>query len=631
MLFLLIFLILLIINPVSTLAKSFTIDKVDIRAFILEDGDLYVEELYSYTFDGSFNGTTRSIGDDDHSGVVFFEGYLAPDDIQIESMNHEKMKRLKVEREDLTFKIHTKSKDENKKVFYRYRIKDATTKFRDTGHFYWRFFDEMNETDLHHLRIQLALINDQSATHKGQIFLHDLTGGKINMSKQHGIVYENELLPAEKTVEIRYLFPQDFLKEAEYTEDTTMLSTFLEEEEAYQKQLEKRSKWNSTAETINSFVVVIVILLILFIIFSWVLKLLTKGVRLQNLEDMDSLLLTAVYRKGILKHIDLVSSLFRLEQNGVLKMERVRARAAYLEDQNAPNHTFLFTVIKDNASLREYEEELIRWLFVTNDKGQKTFSIDRLPFQTSIEKRENQRYVKENKQAEKNFHETFQKWAEMVLMDKEIRKFVKKNTLRNTLIKWGVPLWIILAIFNSYMGMTDGLSVLLIGAGLVLGWTILLRIKRKRFSYPIFMAVAAIFTGVLSYDLSDSFFTLSSLLFVLALFMPVAQTTIAGNSYRKGVKMFRKEISRGSFPLKDSEKWVQHALSLNLLFELKLRYRGSFSKDAETLTPLLSVDTTDIFHYPNHYYYRTYSSSDSGSSGSGSSGGSGGGGGAGAF
>ncbi|KRG16157.1 hypothetical protein ACA30_02460 [Virgibacillus soli] len=45
------------------------------NAFIYPDGDLYVEELYTYTFDGAFNGTTRIIGDDDFSGVEFFEGY----------------------------------------------------------------------------------------------------------------------------------------------------------------------------------------------------------------------------------------------------------------------------------------------------------------------------------------------------------------------------------------------------------------------------------------------------------------------------------------------------------------------------------------------------------------------------
>jgi len=83
--------------------KSFTIERLDIRAYILEDGDLYVEELYTYDFDGEFNGTTRTIKDNGHDGVEFFEAYLPPPGKELGEFTFEDSQPLKTEREKKRF------------------------------------------------------------------------------------------------------------------------------------------------------------------------------------------------------------------------------------------------------------------------------------------------------------------------------------------------------------------------------------------------------------------------------------------------------------------------------------------------------------------------------------------------
>ncbi|MDI3410225.1 DUF2207 domain-containing protein [Bacillus sonorensis] len=54
------FIALFLVSGFSEAEKSFSIDKVDIQATVKENGDLDVEEVYTYDFKGSFNGTTRS-------------------------------------------------------------------------------------------------------------------------------------------------------------------------------------------------------------------------------------------------------------------------------------------------------------------------------------------------------------------------------------------------------------------------------------------------------------------------------------------------------------------------------------------------------------------------------------------
>src|SRR5690625_4809093 len=44
--------------------RSFSIDQVKIDAQIQDDGTIQVRELYTYSFDGKYQGTTRSIDTD---------------------------------------------------------------------------------------------------------------------------------------------------------------------------------------------------------------------------------------------------------------------------------------------------------------------------------------------------------------------------------------------------------------------------------------------------------------------------------------------------------------------------------------------------------------------------------------
>ncbi|MBY0124366.1 DUF2207 domain-containing protein [Bacillus sp. S/N-304-OC-R1] len=630
--------ILFFSHSAQVAAKSFLINQVDIHAFILDNGDLYVEELFTYEFEGQFNGTTRTIGVDDHQGIQFFEGYLAPPSTNLLSYDSGSFKPLKVERENLTFKIHTASKDETKKVFYRYLIKGAVTKYKDTGQFYWRFFDEMNESDLHHITIRMTLYNDSDRTLKGYAFLHDLTGGSLEKSKQDGIIYMNELLPAGKTAELRFLFPEDYLKNARFTEEVSKLEEFLLEEEKYQKWFEKRTAVSPIVDGIDVILFITVFSLLLVTVFypRRIIRLFHRGLPVEELEKLDSFILANLYRKGKLQHSDIISALFRLYQKGIISIGQETARPAYLEDEEAPDYTYRFTLLKHGQKLTQYEQDLIDWLFVTVDSGQRVFSLDDLPFPTKTEKQKNWRLEEEYKQAEAAFHSTFKKWKETVLADSEIKKYVRVNPIRKWFVRLGIPLWIAYSLLSTWMGKADLFDMLLIVLLLLAGGAVYFLKRHKRSALSIYLLAGSLATGLFTFEISDMYAIFSAACIMIAFIVPVYDITLKAVPFYKGIKAFRKTIATGQFTFKvtNSDKWFQHALSLNLFIELKYRYTSSFSESAEGFSPIfkISSETADIFSYPHHYYYHRYSSyNSSGSSGNGSSGGSGGGGGAGAF
>ncbi|MHC8514982.1 DUF2207 domain-containing protein [Sporosarcina sp. ITBMC105] len=636
--FILCMLLLSITFPVHhAQAKSFSIDDVQIQAYIMDNGDLYVEELYTYNFSGTYNGTTRIIGDDNHKGVKYFEGYLAPMDTDLSQYDNSTFTRLEVEREGRTFKIHTPSENEKKKVFYRYLIRGAAQKYSDTGQLYWRFFDELNETDLHNVRLRLILSGDKDATLAGEAYLHS-TAGELKKSMDYGFLYAADLLEAYETLEIRFLFPETFLQNAPYDEDKAMLAEFEEEEAAYVKWLEKKESAMPTVELINIILFFSTILLFIVTILypRRLIRLYTSTPRLRQLEDFDPFLLGLIERKGKIEPNAISAALLRLRQKGIVNMEKVPANAVYRSDENAPDYTFRFTLVKQLSTLSEFEQDLIDWLFERNAAGDICFSLDQFPYMSKQQREQHWRLESEYAQQSKRLTKRFKKWKEIVRKDPEVKQYCVLNPIRKWLVRIGIPLWIVVAILNIWMTTADIQDVVVMTILLWFAYVLLLFNLSWRAALPIFFAFCFIWTWERSMEGFYSLFTMSSVLFFVAgLLLPLMDIKKKAAPYYKAAKAFKKAIRSGSFDRLNGlseEKWQAHAIALRLFVPLRLKYEKTIPENLASLPPL-TIRFTEMltsFHYTHRVYYSHMSSSSSGG-GSGSSSGSGGGGGAGAF
>ena len=68
--------LILSLSPVHAQAKSFTVDRVQIKGWVQPDGDMLVNEVFTYTLDGSFSQLTRSFPGKHLEQIHLFEAYL---------------------------------------------------------------------------------------------------------------------------------------------------------------------------------------------------------------------------------------------------------------------------------------------------------------------------------------------------------------------------------------------------------------------------------------------------------------------------------------------------------------------------------------------------------------------------
>src|SRR5690606_32620204 len=118
------------------------IEKTDIHAYLQMDGNVQVEEIHTYAFDGEFNGITRTL--------------IAKKGTQIQDVKaSENGTALDVEQEDNLYKIYRGGADETVTIHLTYTIKDGVEVYSDMGQFYWPFFDQNNESAYHNLDIYI--------------------------------------------------------------------------------------------------------------------------------------------------------------------------------------------------------------------------------------------------------------------------------------------------------------------------------------------------------------------------------------------------------------------------------------------------------------------------------------------
>lgn len=378
--------------------RSFTIDNVTIDAQIDTEGMIHVRELYTYTFDGSFQGMTRSIGSD----IQQFKAYL-PDEVATDpTIEIGALEPLTIEKDESTMKIHSASQDETKQVLYSYVIKGSVDKYKDIADLTYAFFDEENETDLYDVSISIHtpdnIVNEQ--TH---FFLHDDKDGELTTIDGR-VVYTNDQLKAGDKSEIRLVFPATELQHMKVTKDKDMEDKILTAE---RDLLERReSLIENTGKMIPVMWTLIALVIIVGIIMlrrhpnryreKQSIDQLTK-----QLEEIDPLFVSYLNQHGYLNEENVIASLFSLKQRGIVTLKEVTS----VRDKETT--TFRFTWTNDVADVDLADGFLREWLFTEKDKEGVYFLLEEI---TDDERSSDA--VREEK-AEK-FQASYAQWSELV-------------------------------------------------------------------------------------------------------------------------------------------------------------------------------------------------------------------------
>ncbi|WP_339227388.1 DUF2207 domain-containing protein [Oceanobacillus sp. FSL K6-2867] len=416
--------------------RSFTIDEVNIDAQINEDGTIDVQEQFSYTFNGSFEGVTRSI----HSGDQNFQAFLFEDGVLPEKTSN--LESLKVEEEDSTYRIFTESSNETKHVLYTYTIKGSVNKYPDIAEFKYAFFDNSNETDLNNVQIVIHPPNQKMEdTH---LFLHEDESGNLSNS-DNGLVYTNSLLEAGEASMLRFIFPAGQLAGMELTKDSPMLDKILAEEKDYTERLENLDANMGKAVPIIWGLIGVLILTTLLVFFIHPYRYRgnkSEDALMRILEQTDPLFIKYLQNSLHLPHDSFIAGLFSLKQRGIVNLTEVPSAV------KEGDRTFRFTWIKENKTVDMADAFLQSWLFTKSDSSGDYFLLEDL----LDNKDEADKVIKEKAE---QFEANFNRWAVLVEGREDYQGLHRKWKGYSLL---SIPLLIISFILYNYFVTIDTVS-----------------------------------------------------------------------------------------------------------------------------------------------------------------------------
>ena len=172
--------IFVLISPKSALAdnREYFIDNLNINAQILANGDVVVNEILQYRFDGEFNGIYRnlnlngtgqylinSVSIIDSSGNIIeaTEGYNE------ENNTYE----IKESSDSIQIKLFCKSINEIKNINLNYTIKCAAKKYTDYSQLYWNFYNVKNIDSVKEGTLKITLKDTSFST---EVLSYDIYG-----------------------------------------------------------------------------------------------------------------------------------------------------------------------------------------------------------------------------------------------------------------------------------------------------------------------------------------------------------------------------------------------------------------------------------------------------------------------
>ncbi|WP_347862478.1 DUF2207 domain-containing protein [Salimicrobium sp. PL1-032A] len=377
--------------PIGVFAVEYEIEETTITAELQDNGNVEVEEIHTYNFEGEFNGITRTLIPKDHSDI---ENVTASED----------GKDLEVEQEGNLYRIYRSGEDETVTIEISYKIEDGVEVFSDVGQFYWPFFDASNESDYEDMTITVA---PPEPTEAEAAYGFDEAYGTADVSSDGEVTFRLGEVPSERKGDIRVAYDAGVFPQAELTREEDMLSTILGEknelDEAAASKQERQELWSTAGPyIIGTFAVVAIILLLIGwrrrqeTLLEAKRQMSSSGQFPKSKMSLPSMLMFANY--GQITTPMVTSSLLEMVRKGYV--EKVSEKE--------------FRVVHRNTD-HDHEIRMIEWLF--DEVGQEgTFHIEDLEV-----------YLQEDENLER-YQESFHSWSEAVKRERKQHHLYEKNT-----------------------------------------------------------------------------------------------------------------------------------------------------------------------------------------------------------
>ena len=637
-------LVLLLATASPVLASSYSIDEVRIRAWIQPDGDLLVNEIFTYHFDGDYDSVSRAIHKKNHKGVELFEAYeLVNPKAELGYVKMEDLRPLKVSKEDNTYHATMPAKDEKKDVFFIYELKEAVKTYNSYSDLTVPFFgtDTNHDEDLNKVTIDFVFPKELRPNSYFPFF-HDRQG-KVTEKGPRVVRFNTPDSEMYSLTETRLLFPSSVMSEQSKTRAPMSLKDAIAEEEQLAEKKASMKEQLSMLENILKGLAAFLALGLLTLLFMRLLRKLRGADRPEELLHADPLILYMVSRRGKMDPYAFMAGLYSLVEKGKAAVRTEQNAGRFLKDEQSADQTLYFTLTASGTSLSKCEHTLVSWLFKRKaQNGNPVFFMSDIAGASS-QQRNNPQHLHNYHTKYKLFKENEKEWFACVL--EELKEEGMMSGKMSSLVKRGLMLILFSAVIYAYyldFLSTASIVIYSIVAGFLLirGW-----LKPERKLFILLFYLVSVIASAMLYDaeaLTLLFITavLSALLVLLTPHMILSAEALA---IEQEIHAFKKQFKFERFPdqiSSHSDKWMIRSLLLKPKVKSGARDKEFLSdeKSAAPLTYLIATGQNPVDFLGNTWKWSvppgsslsTSASGDSGYSGGGDSGGGSDGGGAGA-
>ncbi len=380
--------------------RSFRITDYQAQVEILENGDARVSEIFTYEFDGKFNGIIRSIGITGSDGLEYFRASQYSPQKKILETSRE------MEDQMVTFRIYDQSANEKKSFLLEYQLKNVVTKYNDIAEFYWKFFDRSNNSPIERVQIEVSFPGKTINTEDLKVFGHGPDNGQVSILDSGVVLYEVESLRAGEMVEARILFPPEIVPVAGRVVNKEQFNQIMQEELDWAKKSDRENFFILFGLLLIPVIIVLNIIMAIRLYFKYDREL-KPEMELDYYRELPQDITPAV-----LSHLmsfqgagtkDIMATLMDLTRKKYLQIEETTS-SGWMKKKD-----YKFILLnKDTSSLKQHETNLINWFFFSIGNGE------------SVTLKEIENYSKASR-TQNSFRHQYLQWQKAV--KKEFKKY----------------------------------------------------------------------------------------------------------------------------------------------------------------------------------------------------------------
>ena len=543
-------------------AKSYTIDEVQIKGWIQPNGDMLVNEIFTYSFDGAFTELSRSFPERHIGQIDGFEAYLLDTkNPVVGEISDSMLTRLNVTKKGETRTSTINAKDKTITVFYVYNMRGAVKSYDTYSDLDVTFFEQYDnhDTDLNNVSITFVLPGGagESNVHG---FMHDRKGG-IEKVYTDGIIFTTPKSEAYGLTATRVLFPSSIMTEQEKGVAPIPLEKVIVREEQRIKAHASQLALIPTAEGITNVITALFIVIALLVLLLRQRSIPFFG-SVHHVLQTDPVYLSFVDRNGTRQPKNFLAGIFAMAEKGLVDVRLESSAERFKGQAGAPEKTLAFHLNKSTQSLLPFEKTLVIWLFKTKLANRK-FHLHDIAGAADDGKNRTKSYEKK----QHHFERIHGEWHAEVkqLMDEAGTLSAKVPAI----LKWAV--FLVLAATIAFASYADGgggweIALPFIVTGIIFYW----QVRRPyRPWIPIVYFIVMFFVAAQVVD-ADLLNRLIMLVFASALLYFVTPRSIITSTHALYTKMsiakFRSQIRHGlphDLTEEEQERWLTRAYLLN--------------------------------------------------------------------